>query len=563
MGGVILHKVKHDFKWYYIVLIFIALVSLYLAIKTRPYNWDSMTYHLSRVAHWTMNKSVGHYSTNIVRQVASPVLTEFIVAQVYILCKGNDIFVNVIQSVAFATNAVIVYGIAQKLNCKPHYCFLASFLYMTMPIAFAESVTTQVDNFAALWMLVFAYFIIDFIEVNKKIQFNRETIINVIILGCCVGFGYLCKPSVSISMVIFAVWLLIICIVRRDKLSNLIKLAVCSLSGMLISMGIEVGRNIYTFGKIAAPITGKRQLVGTMKPTYIFVNCIKNLSYNLPNIYDANSQQKILNFVHKLASYLNVTINDPSISEDGVDFNVWPARMYTMDSAINPIIVMLTLLCIIWIIVRYKRKKILEVPTGFSIVSISAFIVFCAVLRWESFISRYMISYLALLCIVVCVQLQSVEESNKHKNISYAIIGIIYFCSFVEICGLLSFNKMMCERTVAVSKEESYFLNKPDEYKDYKFAVDYIKKNGYKKVGFFCGEDHYEYPLIKMLGDDIERYEQIGVNNETLKYEDNTYIPDCIFVIGQYIQDTYIYHGSEYQIAYDYGEGWKYILTPR
>lgn len=565
-------EIRHSFKWYYFILIFIALVSLYFAIRTRPYNFDSMTYHLSRVAHWAKNKSVGHYSTNILRQLASPVLAEFVVTQTYILCRGNDIFVNVIQSTAFITNALIVYGIAKKLKCKSCYCYLASFLYMTMPIAFAESVTTQVDNFAALWMLIFVYFIIDLVQVEKRIQHNSENICSVIILGNCVAFGYLCKPSVSICMVIFAAWLLTICIVRRDNWEWLFRLAVYALPGMLLPIGIEVGRNIYTFGKMSSPLTGARQLIGTWKPAYVFVNCIKNITYNLPNIYDANSPQKITNFVHKLAKRLNVVINDPSISEDGVEFHVWPARMYMIDSAINPIIVTLMLLCIIWIVCNYKKKKFLEVPTGFSIVSIFAFIVFCAVLRLEAFVSRYMISYLALLCIVVCIQIQSIEENGKRQNLSYALVGIIYFCSFVELYGVISFHKTMCKMSTSVSKEESYFINNSNDYEDYAFAANYIKQNGYKNVGFFCGENHYEYPLIKMLGDDVDRFEHIGISGETLgeyngyireslKYEDNSYIPDCIFVIGQYIQDGYTYHNTEYKIAYDYGEGWRYILV--
>lgn len=171
-----------------------------------------------------------------------------------------------------------------------------------------------------------------------------------------------------------------------------------------------------------------------------------------------------------------------------------------------------------------------------------------------------MISYLALLCIVVSVQIQSIEETGKRKNLLYAVIGIIYFCSFVELFGLIDYYKTRYNQSNSVGKMESYFINRHQEYEDYIFAANYIIENGYKNIGFFCGEDHYEYPLIKMLENDIERFEHIGITGESLKYEDSSYIPDCIFVVGQYIPDTYMYHNTEYKIAYDYGEGWKYIL---
>lgn len=62
-----------------------GLIVLILAFLTVPYNWDSMTYHLPRMMQWVQNKSVAHYAANDVRQLASPVLAEFINVQVYLL----------------------------------------------------------------------------------------------------------------------------------------------------------------------------------------------------------------------------------------------------------------------------------------------------------------------------------------------------------------------------------------------------------------------------------------------------------------------------------------------
>ena len=47
----LIKKIAISFRGYYLIFILIVLSSLYLAVKTVPYNWDSMTYHLSRVAH--------------------------------------------------------------------------------------------------------------------------------------------------------------------------------------------------------------------------------------------------------------------------------------------------------------------------------------------------------------------------------------------------------------------------------------------------------------------------------------------------------------------------------
>lgn len=280
-----MHRLIKEFKPYFILAIIISFLSIYLAIRTTPYNWDSMTYHLSRIAHWRQNQSIAHYSTNIIRQVASPVLAEIVVLQSYIVLNGNDILVNLLQSTSYITNAIIVFKIARKIGCKIELSFLSMFLFMTTPIAFAESLTTQVDNFSALWMLIFTYYILDFLNPKEKIEINSSSIQNVLVIGACIAFGYLCKPSVSISMVIFAIWLLIVCAIRKDNIFSLLKLAGYSLFTLLPPVGIEIFRNLCSFGKISASITGQRQLVGTLNPAYILLNFVKNIAYNLPNIY--------------------------------------------------------------------------------------------------------------------------------------------------------------------------------------------------------------------------------------------------------------------------------------
>lgn len=275
-----------------------------------------------------------------------------------------------------------------------------------------------------------------------------------------------------------------------------------------------------------------------------------------------NSKDSLTAIVNKVANLLKVPINDPSIAEDGAEFHIWPAHMYTVDSAVNPIIVILSLLCIIYIIINIRKRPMRNISTAFSIVSIFSFLFFCAILRWEAFISRYMISYLALLCVVVGVQLQNMYDSRLViRNIQYGLIGIICFCSILDFSGLVKYHKVISERYMLKDRIEAYYVSNPDWFQIHQVISDYIIDNQYKDIGFFCSEDHYEYPLIKMLGNRINCFEHVGVSNETEQYVDNKFNPDCIVVIGQYIDNQYEYNGVKYKISYDFGEGWNYILT--
>ena len=42
-------------------------------------------------------------------------------------------------------------------------------LYMSMPIAFAEALTTQVDNFATVWLVFYVYMLMDLVEQKEEI----------------------------------------------------------------------------------------------------------------------------------------------------------------------------------------------------------------------------------------------------------------------------------------------------------------------------------------------------------------------------------------------------------
>lgn len=65
-------EIRHIITKYDILnVIFIAWILLLgaTAFLMVPNNYDSMTYHLARVANWVHNESVSYYPTNIERQL--------------------------------------------------------------------------------------------------------------------------------------------------------------------------------------------------------------------------------------------------------------------------------------------------------------------------------------------------------------------------------------------------------------------------------------------------------------------------------------------------------------
>lgn len=522
-----------------------ALGMTVLAVKTVPYNWDSMTYHLPRIFHWHQNGSVAHYATYNDRQVASPVLGAFIELHIYTMSGGREMLLNLMQCLAFLSNGILVFHIARKLKCLEIWCVLASVLFYTTPIAFSEALTTQVDNLAAFWMLCFVYLLFDLLDLDKKILLDRQTLMVIVNLCFCIVFGYLSKPSVCIGMVFFLMWLLIITMLRKDDWRVLGVYFFVSCGIIALVLAPETIRNVLTFGAIASDGTGKRQLVGTLNPAYLVVNGIKNLTFNLPTIWIYNSSELVYKVVTKISVLLRVDINNPAIAEDGREFSVHHVQDYGHDTAVNPVIVWLFLACILFFIIKNWKKGLKEFRNQYFLISGLSFFAFCMALRWEPFVSRYMISYLAILCPAVCAQVELFFDSVMEctNRIRLAAVAIVWFLCVTEFIGLLFYHSDIARHQGEV---DGYFVNRRDIKETYNEIAVELNEGMYKEIGLIISGDGFEYPLTVMIRD-YDRLEHVNVQNMTGKYEDASFIPEVIIAVGKSItEDILECHGQEY-----------------
>ncbi len=528
MCGRVWHRLKRE--PYLAVLWIIGAAALWLSLVTVPYNWDSMTYHLPRIAYWAQNRSTAHYATNCIRQISSPVLAEFVNLNVYILCRGHDWFFNLLQAASYLTNTVLTGAIAAKLSCDGRFRFLAMLLYMTMPIAYAEALTTQVDNFAAVWLLFFVYRLLDYVDGEKAMQFDRITVFRVSTMGLCVAWGYLAKPSVCVGMVVFAFWLLGVCIRRKDKLSDLAGIFFCALPWVAVPLAPEVLRNFKTFGSYASPSAGAAQLVGTLHPAYLFVNMLKNISFNMPTAFVKNGETIFAQIAVKAAALLNVELNAESISENGGEYMLHEAGNYGCDTAVNPTVFWLFLFCVLWTLLRTGKNRWEKRERGYFWAVVVSFLSFCTILRWEPFVSRYMISYLALMCPLISAGIRRGTGGERGYPVRLCLFGGVSL-----LCVLLAFSLFThhhdSRRGSASTRTYGYFAARWDELAVYAPLADEIRSRQYDKVGLrLLKADDFEYPFWEML--DGCRLEHVLVRNESAVYADEGFVPDCIIWFG-------------------------------
>ena len=546
-------KIKHLFKKEKkYTLGILALGMIGLAIKTIPYNWDSMTYHLPRIFHWLQNGTVEHYATNIGRQAASPVLGAFVNLHVYAMSGGNDIFVNLLQSISFLSSGILVYAIAERIGCSRKYCYIASMLFYSMPIAFAESFTTQVDNFACFWMLCFSYLLLGFIDTQEEIVLSPKTTFRIAVLSLDVAFGYLTKPSIGFGILIMLFWLFITVVKRRNRVVPLV--VYFFLAGIIIICMVmpESIRNLSTYQALASQETGQRQLIGSGHERYIAVNFVKNFTYNMPTVWIYNSTDLVWKYVMRFSRFLGVDIDNPAISEDGREFQVRDPQNYDNSSAVNPILIWLLVICVILFIFYNCRKKWVGTKNQYFIVAGISFCVFCAVLRWEPFVSRYMISYFAVLCPALAGQLELFFSNCKiwKDKVESNFIAILCFLCCTEIIGMIYYHG---EIALEQTEDNGYFVTRKEIAESYVQLAEMLNQENYQNIGLLTGGDSYEYPLTVMLKNYV-RIEHVNVENETGKYEDSNFIPDVLVAINYDGADCIVCHGEKYERTEWFGE---------
>jgi hypothetical protein len=117
---------------------------LFVVAATPPNNWDSMHYHLARVAAWHAQGSLGYVPTHNGIENAYPQNAELLVLWT-IVFLGRDVLAALPQLLAGLATAASVYVIARRLRQGPRGAAFAALLFPTLTIVALESVTTQND----------------------------------------------------------------------------------------------------------------------------------------------------------------------------------------------------------------------------------------------------------------------------------------------------------------------------------------------------------------------------------------------------------------------------------
>ena len=530
------------------VILFIILWVFGLGIVaffSVPYNYDSIMYHAPRIQQWVQNGTVSYYASHVMRQNASTVLAAYISTYFYILYGHHPGAMSLTQYFGYIVTLYFIIALCRHFKVTCFYKKCATILWITLPIAFAEAITQQNDLVAAALAISFVTYIYKISEG----KFNNKKV-NIIVLAAYMGYAFITKPNVCLLMSIFLVVYLSICINRKYGVTEILLQIVVAILIIALICTPQMLENYSLQGTLFSSMVGQKQLIGTLIPSYVFVNWLKNILYNFGFNWGSFSNLGIIQTIVRMVStVLNVEMNHPAIAENGIDFIFPTIPNYSSDAALQNTLMTVMLITVVLMIL--KRKIIDSERKTFAILSIASFVLFCVILRWETSITRYMTAFFAVIivgCIIVFDDIHS--KGMIPKFVEKTIIVVIALMVLIDItCEIAQLYKFH-----PVFPVKSSLTLYSDRYEEYLDVAKIINEKA-DSVGIIEGETSVEYPFWLMIEDGII-INHVNVENVSAVYEDRDYHPDIIISDINLELDQVECHGEEYDLVYR-GNWWN------
>ena len=479
-----------------------------------PNNWDSMTYHLPRVAHWIQNASLAHYPTNVIRQLTLAPGAEYAVAEVTLLA-GSKRLVAFVQTLAWLGCALAASAVARDLGASRRGELLAAVFAATLPMAILQASSTQNDLSVGFWLLVFVHFVL------RADRAEADAVAH-LAAGGSLGLAVLTKATAFLFALPFALWLLAawwrFCRTARWR---------AALAGVALALLVNAGPWARNLGLLGSPLGGDHGAVnGAFTPAVLVSNLARNAALQLaaPSVDWNRAVEKAVLGVH---AALGVGANDPRSTWRGAEFRV-PARLFGAgaadadealfamlheDQAGNPLHLVLLLVAVGAVLGRAdlrSRRALL----GCTAAVAGGLLLFCLVLKWQPWNARLMLPLFLLAAPVAGAALASGSSGAPSS-----VIGALLLAGSLPWALVNATRPLVgAESVLEVPRLAQSFTGRPSLQRPFLEAARAVAATGCRRIGLSIGPDDPEYLLwaaLRAEGVAFERIEHVGVTNRS------------------------------------------------
>jgi hypothetical protein len=364
-------------------VVIIAGVTAAVAWIAPPNTWDSLTYHMSRVAHWAQDASLRPYPTGIERQNFMSPVAEIGMLQVYVLAMG-DRLVNFIEWFSMLVSIVAVTLLARDLGAGRLGQVFAAVFVVTLPQGIAQASSTMTDYVVAVWAISVAC---EAVQMAQGAKGKAPPIFAGLAAGLTIGskptgFAYLLPLAVLIGI---ALW-------RYRGIGEMAKWAAVAVVLVIVVNAGYFGRNMALYGN---PIGRQRSVEGHSNEILdwrvVVSNTLRNASLHAGTPYSRVNDWLYLTLA-KVHVKIGLDLTDPRTTVHADFLILGPTPDETR--AGNPLQAVLILIASALAIVMWR--KVGMVAAIYTIAVALSFIAISVMFKFTVFGSRYHMGFFVL-----------------------------------------------------------------------------------------------------------------------------------------------------------------------
>ncbi|MBN1678935.1 MAG: glycosyltransferase family 39 protein [Anaerolineae bacterium] len=502
-----------------IVLAVVGITSFIAPIN----NWDSMTYHMSRVVHWEQNHTVAHYPTAVLRQLYQHPFAEFVLLHAQVL-SGGDRFANLVQFVALVGCAIGVTVITRQLGGSG-YAQAGAFLFtVTLPMGIMQATSTQNDLVTSFWLVCLTWMAVQPAYVVYQWK-------NSIFVGGALGLLVLTKGTGYVYGFPVMFWITF-SLIKEYRLQAAQRLAVIGGLALLLCCG-HLLRNVALFEFPTGP-RGSHYSNQVISVQAFSSNVIRNLALHVQVPPELDEVIGLSEWVdHSVRAVhdhvLHISVDDPRTTLPGAKFAASTA--YWGDSvAPNPAHLLIGLIAVLVFVLRRGWRTNRQTAACLLLIGAEC-AVFCIVLRWQVWHSRLHLPIFMLLSAFVGVVIFARANAWLRYGVALLLlitaVGPLTQNNFRPLIGDDSILKQ--DRLMAT------FIAYPALKTPYLEVTDTISAQGCRDIGLVTAEGPWEYPLWPLLRQKSEgdiRIEHIRFD-VALSYPRGDFVPCAVVGIRQ------------------------------
>jgi 4-amino-4-deoxy-L-arabinose transferase-like glycosyltransferase len=502
----------------------IALIIIIVGVTgwiSPPNNWDSMTYHMSRVMHWIQNGSVAYYPTHTLRQLHQNPWAEFAILHFQIL-SGSDRFANLIQWFSMIGVTLGVSLIAKQLGASSRGQVLAAVISVTIPMGILQGSSTQNDYVVSFWLVCFTYFAI-LLKENGKPLYSFA-------VGASLGLAILTKATTYIYAFPFMVWIGLL-LLKSRRIKGLILIALI----VIIATAINFGQYTRNYDLYLNPL-GPGKEGETKYSNDIFTipsvtsNVIRNIGLHIGTSF-GRVNSILENGIYMLHRVLGIDPNDIRTTWPGTEFHISLTSLHEDYAGNLPHLILI--ISTIPIIVLQQRKQ--KDSIYYLVSLVGAFILLSLCLKWQPWNSRLHLPLFILWSSLIGLSLSKI----KLHYVANLFITILLLAALPYVLKNQSRPIIGQDSILATSRTELYFKNRSSLTKPYINSVQFVLKSQCSDIGLILGDDDWEYPFFVLLHENNNRtirIEHVNVTNisqvKSNEYPFNVFTPCAIIVVS-------------------------------